>query len=59
MSIWLNWMVICFLNPLLEYFDIWYWLEMRKWDKVRGEGKNSLLTQQEANMYVLSHRQKY
>ncbi len=51
MSVWLNWLCICFLSPIFELLDIWYWIEMCSWSRIRGEGNSSLLTQQEANMY--------
>lgn len=52
MFVWLNWLCICFLTPLFEFFDMWYWMAICSWSKVRGQGANSLLSQIEANMYT-------
>jgi len=50
MTIWLNWLCICFLNPIFDVFDIWYWMDMCKWSRIKKEGENCLLTQREANI---------
>ena len=50
MSVWLNWLCICLLNPLMELFDVFYFLRCYKWSKIKQEGKDSMLTQREANI---------
>ncbi len=50
MSVWLNWLCICFVTPLFEIFDVWYWIYQCRWSNIRKEGVNSLYTQQEANI---------
>ena len=50
MSIFTNWLFICFLDPVLEIFDVSYILSriIQKFTKCRGA--KSKLTQQEANI---------
>ena len=49
MTIWMNWLFICFLDPLLEFFDIFYMLYLLKWWWIKRKGPNSELTQLQAN----------
>ena len=63
MSVWVNWLCICLLSPLMELFDFWYILRLYSWMKVKREGKESLLTQHEANIalepYTVSMTTKF
>eukprot|EP00826_Nyctotherus_ovalis_P064034 TRINITY_DN9389_c0_g1_i5.p1 TRINITY_DN9389_c0_g1~~TRINITY_DN9389_c0_g1_i5.p1 ORF type:complete len:836 (-),score=227.73 TRINITY_DN9389_c0_g1_i5:82-2589(-) len=62
-TIWMNWLFICFFNPLLEVFDPWYLLACAKWSITKRQGSKSTLTQREANIalepYEISVVTKY
>lgn len=50
MSVWMNWLCICILTPLMELFDVVYLFSLFKWSRLRGQKENCTLTQQEANI---------
>ena len=49
MLVCLNWLSVCFLGPFFEYLNPFYAYRMFRWCRVRSQGSDSLLTQQEAN----------
>jgi len=49
MTIWLNWIVLCFINPFLEIFNLRYLYTLWVWRQAKSQGEESELTQQEAN----------
>ena len=63
MTVWVNWLCLCLLNPLLELFDVWYGIQLYLWSKIKKQGRESLLTQLEANIamepYQLSMTTKF
>eukprot|EP00826_Nyctotherus_ovalis_P041923 TRINITY_DN4272_c0_g2_i2.p1 TRINITY_DN4272_c0_g2~~TRINITY_DN4272_c0_g2_i2.p1 ORF type:complete len:393 (+),score=77.26 TRINITY_DN4272_c0_g2_i2:47-1180(+) len=50
MTVLTNWLFICFLNPVLEIFDVWYIFSWVMWKLTKSKGDKSPLTQQEANI---------
>eukprot|EP00826_Nyctotherus_ovalis_P041054 TRINITY_DN4095_c0_g1_i9.p1 TRINITY_DN4095_c0_g1~~TRINITY_DN4095_c0_g1_i9.p1 ORF type:complete len:874 (+),score=261.88 TRINITY_DN4095_c0_g1_i9:376-2997(+) len=50
MTVWTNWLFICFLNPVLEVFDVWYIFAWVMWKWTKSKGEESTLTQHEANI---------
>jgi len=54
-SVWMNWLFICILNPILEVFNIKYLLSFLKWKLIRFKGSSSTLTQLEANIALEPH----
>jgi len=50
MTVGTNWLFICFLNPILEVFDVFYIFSWVKWKYIKSQGSQSKLTQYEANI---------
>ena len=63
MSVWMNWLCICILSPILELFNVGYLLKMIQWALIRSKKSKSILTQREANIelepYEISMISKY
>ena len=50
MSVWLNWLCIAVLSPILELFSVQYLLSVLFYRTLKSRATKSLMTQREANI---------
>ena len=49
MTVWMNWLFLCFLTPIMDIIDIGYLISLLRWKIIKSQKSKCLLTQRQAN----------